>query len=203
MIQALPELVTFDEFIEWKPSDALYELRNGVVVEMQPRGKHEEVTGFLVDEFMFQARTQQLPYFAPKQALVKSPTDENTAYLPDVLLVDRRELISEPYWEKASTLTRGSSMPLIVEVVSTNWRDDYLKKLADYEAIGVQEYWLADYLGLGGRRFIGTPKQPTLFICTLVDGEYELRQFRGGDRIISPTFPDLVLTADQIFAAGL
>jgi Uma2 family endonuclease len=202
MIQALPELVTFDEFIEWKPSDALYELRNGVIVEMRPRGNHEEVTGFLVDEFMFQARTQQLPFFAPKQALVKSPTDENTAYLPDVLLVDRRELVSEPYWEKASTLTRGSSMPLIVEVVSTSWRDDYLKKLADYEAIGVKEYWLADYLGLGRRRFIGDLKQPTLSICALVDGEYELRKFRGSDRIISPTFPDLTLTVDQIFAAG-
>jgi Uma2 family endonuclease len=203
MIQALQKLVTFDEFIEWKPNDELYELRNGVIVEMQPRGKHEEVTGFLVEEFMFQCRTQQLPYFTPKQALVKSPTDENTAYLPDVLLVDRRELISEPYWERASTLTRGSSIPVIVEVVSTNWRDDYLKKLADYEAIGIQEYWLADYLGLGGRRFIGTPKQPTLSICNLVDGEYEFRQFRGGDRIISPTFPDLALTVDQIFAAGL
>jgi Uma2 family endonuclease len=203
MIQALQKLVTFDEFIEWKPNDELYELRNGVIVEMQPRGKHEEVTGFLVEEFMSQCRTQQLPYFAPKQALVKSPTDENTAYLPDVLLVDRRELISEPYWEKASTLTQGSSIPVIVEVVSTNWRDDYLKKLADYEAIGVQEYWLADYLGLGGRRFIGTPKQPTLSICILVDGEYEIRRFRESDRIISPTFPDLSLTVDQIFAAGL
>jgi Uma2 family endonuclease len=203
MNQALQKLVTFDEFIEWKPSDELYELRNGVIIEMQLRGKHEEVTGFLVGEFLFQSRTQQLPYFAPKQALVKSPTDENTAYLPDVLLVDRREMTSEPYWEKASTLTRGSAIPVIVEVVSTNWRDDYLKKLADYEALGVKEYWLADYLGLGGRRFIGTPKQPTLSICTLVDGEYEFRQFRGNARVLSPTFPDLALTVDQIFAAGL
>jgi Uma2 family endonuclease len=203
MIQALQNLVTFDEFIEWKPNDGLYELRHGVIVEMQPRGKHEEVTGFLVDEFLFQCRTQQLPYFAPKQALVKSPTDDNSAYLPDVLLVDRRELISEPNWERASILTRGSSIPLIVEVVSTNWRDDYLRKLADYEALGVQEYWLVDYLGLGGRRFIGTPKQPTLSICTLIDGEYEFRQFRDCDRIISPTFPDLAITVDRIFVAGL
>jgi Uma2 family endonuclease len=203
MVQALQKLTTFDEFIESKPNDGRYELRNGAVVEMQPKGKHEEVTGFLIGEFAFQSRSLHLPYFTPKQALVKSSTDENSAYLPDVLLVDQRELPSEPYWEKASTLTRGSSIPIIVEVVSTNWRDDYLKKLADYEAIAVKEYWIADYLGLGGRRFIGTPKQPTLSVCTLVDGEYEIQQFKMGDRIISPTFRALTLTVEQVFTGGL
>jgi Uma2 family endonuclease len=202
MVQAFQAPVTFEEFIEWKPSDGRYELRNGVIVEMQPKGKHEEITGFLIAEFAFHARTLQLPYLLPKQALVKSPTEANSAYLPDVLLVDARELAVEPYWEKASTLTRGSAMPLIVEVVSSNWRDDYLKKLADYEALGVPEYWIADYLGLGGRRFIGTPKQPTLSVCCLVEGEYEVQRFRAGDRIVSPTFRELTLTADQVFAAG-
>jgi Uma2 family endonuclease len=87
-------------------------------------------------------------------------------------------------------------------VVSTNWRDDYHKKFADYEMLGVLEYWIADYLGLGGVRFIGSPKQPTLTICTLVDGEYQMRLFRGGDRIISPLFPDLELTAAQVLLLG-
>jgi Uma2 family endonuclease len=82
--------------------------------------------------------------------------------------------------------------------VRTNWRDDYVVKMEDYEAIGVQEYWVVDYLGLGGRRFIGSPKQPTLTVCALVDGEYEMRLFCGGDRIISPLFPDLELAAAQV-----
>jgi Uma2 family endonuclease len=202
MIQALHNPITFDEFIAWKPGDGRYELRNGVIVEMQPTGKHEEVIGFLISELTFQVRTLQLPYFSPKQALVKSPTEKNSAYLPDVLLVDRRELPLEPDWEKASTLTRGASIPIIVEVVSTNWRDDYLKKLADYEEMSIQEYWIADYRGLGGRRHIGFPKQPTLSICQLMDGEYQITQFRGNDTIVSPTFPGLKLTTEQIFAAG-
>jgi hypothetical protein len=75
---------------------------------------------------------------------VKSPTDENTAYLPDVMLVDRRELASEPYWEKASTLTRGSSIPVIVEVVSTNWRDDYLKGTSKNSIIVSQHEIMVD-----------------------------------------------------------
>jgi Protein of unknown function (DUF820). len=54
-------------------------------------------------------------------------------------------------------------------LVSTNWRDDYGYKLVDYEALGISEYWIADYLGLGGRRYIGNPKQPTfLFIIWLM-----------------------------------
>lgn len=40
--------------------------------------------------------------------------------------------------------------PLVVEIVSGNWRDDYLTKLAEYEALGIPEFWIVDYLGIGG-----------------------------------------------------
>jgi Uma2 family endonuclease len=33
------------------------------------------------------------------------------------------------------------------------------------------------------------------------DGEYQVQQFREHDRIESPTFPELNLTAEQIFQA--
>lgn len=81
---------------------------------------------------------------------------------------------------------------------SQRW-DDYAHKLIDYEALGILEYWIVDYLALGGRRFIGNPKQPTISIYYLVEGEYQVTQFWGDDRIKSPTFPELNLTAQQIF----
>jgi hypothetical protein len=28
--------------------------------------------------------------------------------------------------------------------VSTNWRDDYLMKLGEYEKLGIAEYWIVD-----------------------------------------------------------
>jgi Uma2 family endonuclease len=60
-----------------------------------------------------------------------------------------------------------------------------------------------DYLGLGGRKFIGNPKQPTLSVCQLVDGEYQVKLFQGDVRVESLAFPELNLTAQQIFRAGL
>ncbi len=115
--------------------------------------------------------------------------------------MDRQGTDSEPIWKKQSIITMGSSVRLIVEVVSTNCRDDYGYKLVDYEALGISEYWIADYLGIGGRRYIGNPKQPTFFVHHLVDGEYQVSQFRGSDRVVSPTFGQLNLSVQQIFSA--
>jgi Putative restriction endonuclease len=54
--------------------------------------------------------------------------------------------------------------------------------------MGIPEYWIADYAGLGGREFIADPKQPTFFVCELIDGEYVKRLFRGNDVIIYRNF---------------
>lgn len=72
----------------------------------------------------------------------------------------------------------------------------------EYEALGVIEYWIVDYAALGGMQYIGTPKQPTITILELIDGEYRQQLFRDTDRIISPTFPTLTLTAAEVFAFG-
>jgi len=204
MVQALAKTqpVTFDDFAQWKPEKGLYELHDGVIVEMpQPVGKHEEVKGFLSTELVFEYRRLNFPYFLPSQAFVKMNSAES-AYLPDILILNRPNLVNESLWERQSTVTQGASIPLVVEVVSMNWRVDYLTKVKDYEEIGISEYWIVDYLGLGGRRFIGNPKQPTILIHELIEGEYQVTSFQGDDRIVSPTFPELALTANQIFQAG-
>ncbi|MEG3903764.1 Uma2 family endonuclease [Microcoleus sp. B4-C5] len=204
MTQAILKPVTFDEFIDWYPenSENRYELHNGAIVEMpKATGEHSEVAGFLVAELNFEIRRLGLPYFLPKECVVKAD-NELSGYEPDAIVLDRQGTDSEPRWKKESIITMGSSVRLIVEVVSTNWRDDYGYKLVDYEALGISEYWIADYLGLGGRRYIGNPKQPTFSVYQLVDGEYQVSQFRGNERVLSPTFPQLNLTVQQIFSAG-
>ncbi|MBD2517623.1 Uma2 family endonuclease [Nostoc sp. FACHB-973] len=204
MTQALPKIVIFDEFIAWYPenSGVRYELHNGEIVEMaQPTGKHERIKGFSAAELTLEFRRLSLPYFIPNQAIVKPPERES-GYFPDVLILNDAALVDEPLWEKSSTVTKGTSIPLVIEVVSTNWRDDYYLKLADYEEMGIPEYWIVDYAALGARKFIGNPKQPTFSVYQLIDGEYQVSQFRGNDKIISPTFPELKLTAEQVFNIG-
>jgi Uma2 family endonuclease len=204
MIQTLRKLVTFDEFVAKYPDNTgkRYELHDGVIVEMpQPTGDHEEIIVFLVQKFILEYSRISLPYGIPKTVLVKPPENES-AYSPDVLVLNLPNLVNEPLWKKESTVSQAESIPLVVEVVSSNWRDDYLKKAADYEAVGIPEYWIVDYAALGGRRFIGNPKQPTVSLYTLIEGEYQVNQFQGSDRIISPLFPELNLTAEQIFQAG-
>ncbi|MEH1819179.1 MAG: Uma2 family endonuclease [Nostoc sp.] len=204
MTQALTKQVTFDEFIAWYPesSDRHYELHDGVIVEMpKPRGKHSEIAGFINGSLFIEITRLSIPWFIPKECVIKS-VNTDSGYEPDVIVLDRQAVMDEPRWKKESIITRGSSVKLVVEVVSTNWSDDYALKLEDYESLGIPEYWIVDYLGLGGRRFIGNPKQPTISIYQLIEGEYQVKQFRGSDRIQSPAFPELNLTAEQIFRAG-
>ncbi|MHC5727151.1 MAG: Uma2 family endonuclease [Nostoc sp.] len=202
MTQAIPKLVTFEDFAAWRPEGGRYELHDGVIVEMaQPVGDHEDILGFVGRKLIVEFDRLNLPYTIPKTALIK-PTNSQSAYSPDVLLLNRPNLMNEPLWKKESTVSLVASIPLVVEVVSTNWDDDYYTKQGKYEGIGIPEYWVIDYLGLGAKKFTGNPKQPTISIYQLIDGEYQVTQFRGNNRIVSPTFPELNLTAEQIFQAG-
>ncbi|KYC40258.1 hypothetical protein WA1_27380 [Scytonema hofmannii PCC 7110] len=204
MTQTIIKPITYEEFIEWYPNDGKqYELHDGVIIEMAPpTGDHEKVVGFLAVEIAVELRRLKLPYTIPKTAFVKTPSAKSV-YSPDVLLLNLDNLDNEPLFQKESTVTQPESVPLVVEVVSTNWRDDYHKKFADYEEIGIPEFWIADYKGLGGKKFIGDPKQPTFSVCQLVGDEYTITKFTGNDLIISPAFPQLNLTAQQVFDAAL
>ena len=211
MTQAIPKLVTFEEFVDWLPENrrVRYELHKGEIVEMaQPVGEHEEVKGFLGIEIPVEIKRLGLPYFMPNQVIVRPP-EKDSGYLPDVLVLNRSNLANEKLWQKQSIVSLGASILLAIEVVSTNWRDDYYLKYADYEEMGIPEYWIVDYAALGGRNFIGNPKQPTISVCNLVDEEYQISKFRDSDacggklRIISQSFPELNLTPNQIFQAGV
>jgi Uma2 family endonuclease len=200
--------ITFDQFIEWYPdtSGSSYELRRGVIVPMpKPKGKHSEIAGFLIKRLNYLMDEIQAPYFIPRECIVK--VSDDTGYEPDVVVLDRPALVNEPRWNSASVIVQGKSVKLGVEVVSSNWRDDYGLKLSDYERLGIEEYWIVDYWGvdcleISGRRYIGSPKQPTLSICHLVDGEYEMQRFRQREELRSSGFPTLKLTVDQIFNPG-
>lgn len=198
------QLWSLEEFLDQYPDQGgRFELRDGVIFEMQATGTHEQVAGFLALELGLEIRRLGLPFFIPRQAIVKGFESDRSGYIPDVMVVDGDRIQGEPLWKPRSTLTQGASIPLAIEVVSQNWQDDYLMKLAQYERLGIPEYWIVDYLGLGGRRYIGNPKQPTLSVYDLAEGEYSLRTFTGEMAIESLIFPELKLVAQDIFNQGL
>jgi Uma2 family endonuclease len=210
MIAPQTKPISFEEFMEWYPDDGKrYELIEGVVVEMLPTGSHEDIAGFLAAELNLEIRKQNLPYSIPKNCLLK-PLAARSGYLPDVAVINREYIQDEPLWQKTSVIQNGQTVPLIIEVVlkdtashiSTNWRDDYGHKFVEYEAMGIAEYGIVDYRALGAVRYIGKPKQPTITICKLVEGEYQLEKFVQGEILQSQVFPELELTTDNIFGVA-
>ena len=193
--------MSFEDFLAWYPEDGRrFELIEGCAVEMLPTGPHEDVAGFISAELNFEIRRNQLPYSIPRTCLIK-PRSQGSGYMPDVVIVNRELLKQEPLWLTASVIQHGDTAPLVIEVVSTNWRDDYGHKFVEYEAMGITEYWIVDFRALGAVRHIGKPKQPTITICQLEAEEYMIRRFVAGERLVSSIFPQLELTTDAIFAA--
>lgn len=195
--------LNFDEFLNHYGGDRRYELIDGTVCDLEPKGAHEEVAAFLTGKLCVQIDRLALPWLTFRQKLLRPVNTEMTAFRPDVAVVDRDELIQEPLWSDQLILTQGRSIKLVAEVVSGNWQNDYARKVEDYAVLGIPEYWIVDYAGLGGMMYVGKPKRPTLSIASLVDGEYEIQQFRGDQAISSKTFPALKLTAKQILQAGI
>lgn len=190
--------LSFDEFLAQYGSDNRYELIDGEVFDLEPTGLHEQVAGFITQKACVQIDLANLPWLVLQRPLFRPPNIEMTAFRPDVAVIDEMALENELLWREQSILTQGTSIKLVAEVVSSNWQNDYSRKLEDYETLGIPEYWIVDYAGLGGTRHIGSPKRPILSICRLIEGQSQIQQFRGEQLISSPTFPGLNLTADQV-----
>lgn len=201
MVQSRPKLLTVDEFITHYGDNERYELIDGELIDMEPTGTHEQVAAFVGRKLNVEIDRQDDSYFIPHRCLIKL-LGTATAFRPDVIVLDQTQLVNEPLWQKQPIITLGSSIKLVVEIVSTNWQNDYARKVEDYALLNIFEYWIVDYLGIGGREYIGKPKQPTITICTLVEDEYQKQLFQGNELLVSSIFPNLRLTAERVFAAA-
>ena len=192
------QLLTFDGFIKEYGSDSRYELADGELIDMEPTGPHETVAGKLTSKLNIEIDRQQLPWVIPTRAILRPFTNVATARRPDVIVLDELALGQEPLWQREPVITLANSVKLVIDVVSTNWETDYARKVEEYSLSGVSEYWIVDFLGLGGIAFIGRPKQPTITVCELVGDEYHQQQFRLGEEIVSRVLPELTLRLDDV-----
>lgn len=198
--------LTFEEFLVWDDcSGRDFELRDGIPMPFtEPNANHEDVADDLCEMLADHCKDSDLPYIPKRSKQVKvrnNPvTGREESRKADIVVFAKAE------WQRLKASPSSAAAydppPLVIEVVSTNWRDDYDTKLLEYEETGIPEYWVVDYVGLGGVRFIGKPKQPTITIYQLIDGEYQPKQFRGDEVIESSIIKGLTLTANQIFAPG-
>lgn len=190
--------LTLETFLSQYGDDPRYELADGELIDMEPTGPHETVGGKLATHLGMAILQAQHPWVIPRTCLIRPFAEAITARRPDLVILDETALVKEPLWEREPIITLGKSIKLVVEVVSNNWETDYARKVEEYAILGIPEYWIADYKGLGGTAFIGKPKQPTLTLCELKGEEYQQQQFRLGEPILSPTFPNLQLQLDDI-----
>jgi Uma2 family endonuclease len=190
--------LTFDEFVTLYGDNPRYELIDGELRDMEPTGPHEAVAGKIAGQIFVAILQANLKWFVPKNCLIKPPAAMATALRPDVIVLDEEKLTQEPLWQEEPIICNGSTIKLVVEVVSTNWQDDYARKVEEYAFLGIPEYWIVDYRGLGGIAFIGKPKQPTFTVYQLVGEEYQQEQYRLGQQIRSGLLPNLHLRLDDI-----
>ncbi|MBK1989765.1 Uma2 family endonuclease [Sphaerospermopsis aphanizomenoides BCCUSP55] len=193
--------LTFAEFIEQLPDEeGRYELVNGEIVRILATRQHDDIADFIADILKGEVKRQKLNYRISGRIMIRTNNSEGEEQgrHPDVSVVDKT------IWEanRAAYSALLEPLQLAVEVISTNWEDDYIDKLDEYQRLGIPEYWIVDYLALGSRSYLGKPKIPTVFVYLLDEkGVYQSSAFRGNERIVSRTFPELELTAVEIFQA--
>ena len=198
MAYTAQKILTFETFLDRYCDNFRYELADGELIDMEPTGPHETVSGKLATQIGIAIASEKLPWFIPRTCLIRPFSDAATARRPDIVVLDETAIVSEPLWEREPVITLGRSIKLVVEVVSTNWETDYARKVEEYALLGIPEYWIVDYRGLGGVAFIGKPKQPTVTVCQLIDQDYIQQLFRLGQPIISPLLKNLQLRLDDI-----
>lgn len=206
--------MTFEAFLKWDDgTERSFELVDGIPVPItEPNAKHEDVADELYRLLGNHCKENDLPYVPKrsKQVLLKEEEGKDKtrggpdSRKADIVIFDKTE------WKNLrlspSSAAAYIAPPMIIEVASSNWHDDYVTKLDEYEILGVREYWIVDYAALGAIRYIGTPKMPTISIYWMKaeNSEYQpAKQFRGSSLIKSSIFPNLQITADQVLTPGI
>ena len=186
------KLLTLEEYLA-RDNDAEqhYELAAGNPIEMPPESpQNAEIAIKLLLIF---ARFVSARLLRCKDTEIVVSGSRATVRLPD-LMVLTEDLANDLYSNNRSTINIDMLPPaLVVEVVSpgkANRDRDYRYKRSEYAARGIAEYWIVD------------PEEEKLTVLLLKDGLYEENVYRNDNAIASILFPQLTLTAKEIFISN-
>ncbi|MFO0542257.1 MAG: Uma2 family endonuclease [Pseudanabaena sp.] len=189
--------LTYEEFLEICPKDGKYELVDGELVAVANTRQHENIVAFIYKKFDREIDRLSLDFVVRQNVSIKTNKINGLSQgrVPDISIIDRDTWYSNP--SDYSSLIEP--IQLAIEVVSTNWTDDYIEKFDEYQRLGIPEYWIVDYKAIASREFLGNSKIPTIFVNLLdANGKYQTSKFTGEAIVKSKTFPELGLTAAQI-----
>jgi len=199
---------TVEEFLNLDlPEGQEYELIDGrISVMAEPSGEHENLRSELMVELRMESKRRQLGLLVhPKPVLLLGPKD---THKPDLIAINRDA------WNRQTQSEAVLKEPpsIVIEIVSTNWEEDYRNKPLWYAAFGVRELWIVDPLFTIDRypnRKNPKIEEPTISIgqlvssrSILVEREYEFQSFVGKQRIESRVFSDLEITVEEIIGFG-
>ena len=172
--QPVERLYTFEEYLTYDDgTDQRYELEDGVLLEMPPASDlHEAIITFLLMRFYLEIQGLGLDWqVRPSGTGVR--TSVKKTRLPDLIVMTEQQ--RQSIQGKSAVL----ELPplLIVEVVSAeSVKRDYEKKLLEYAAFFVPEYWIVD------------PLEAKVIVCLLNQECYNQIIFTANDKIDSATF---------------
>lgn len=183
LVDEKPKL-TFEQFLELCPTEGHYEFVDGQIVEAYVNfssTNHDDAVGLIARSITNRINLVSSDYDIRMNFCI----NQQSTFLADLCLF--------------SKTTQSSLVQFVIEVVSTDWEDDYTDKFLEYQRLKIAEYWIVDYMAIASREFLGNPKIPTVFVNLLDEnGKYQTTKFIGDDKIISRTFPELNLTAAEI-----
>ncbi len=197
IINEAPEterLYTFQEYLEYEGEpDVRYELVRGKLLLMPAcTHLHTNICKFLLYKFQRYFATGNLDLVV-NSSVTGVRTEENTSRIPDLVVCSQTVWEQVLYRPGAGVLDFPEKPILVVEVVSSNRRDDYVIKRNEYELAQISEYWIVD------------PKDKLVRVFTKPgnEGGYDWVDFKGDTSIVSPRFPELVLSVKELLAPPL
>ncbi|MBD2101433.1 Uma2 family endonuclease [Leptolyngbya sp. FACHB-261] len=188
--------LTFAEYLKHDDgTDTQYELVNGELIPMSlGSGKHGAILKFLERSFDAEIARLGREWVALQSVVgVRSPRGNrwDTVRIPDVVVISLEQWRGLQNREAVIDLNEPSPL-LVVEVVSESTKKtDYRAKHAEYNVLGIAEYWIVD------------PLISKITVLTFVDDWYEPAEFVGSEEIQSQTFPELNLTVEQVLKSNL
>jgi Uma2 family endonuclease len=199
MTQAKSRFQSFEEYLDLDAEgwvslglpEGRCEYRDGELAEVP---SESELNDFIANLLMFLLASSgvvPIRLIRPHSCEIEVQGKPRTRY-PDLVILQEAHLSLA---QRRLIIKLDMPAPqLVVEVVSGGKKNrdrDWVDKRSQYAQRGIPEYWLID------------PEYQCITVLSLVNGDYlEHGVFRGGNFILSPTFPALQLTAEQILNAG-